>query len=70
MSEITRRSPKMPPGSPVNDAINILEDMPRIPEGTPANSAAPGYAGAAKRDANYLYIHTGAEWKRAALSTF
>ena len=37
---------------------------------TPATSAAAGNAGDISWDASYLYIYTGAAWKRIALTTF
>jgi hypothetical protein len=37
---------------------------------TPASGAAAGNAGDISWDASYLYIYTGAAWKRIALTTF
>lgn len=73
MTTVARRSPKLPPNygkQEIRDAVETLEDRPHIPEGTPASSAADGYEGAIKADADYIYIYRGGSWKRAALSTF
>jgi len=37
---------------------------------TPSSSSASGNSGEIRWDSNYLYVYTGSEWKRAALSTF
>ena len=42
-----------------------------IPTGrTPANSAAAGNDGEMCADNNFVYLHTGGSWRRAALATF
>ena len=36
----------------------------------PANSAAAGTDGEIRMDNNYIYVHSGGSWRRAALTTF
>ena len=36
----------------------------------PANSASPGTDGEIRMDNNYIYVHSGGSWRRAAVGTF
>ena len=71
MTEIARRSPKLPPNygkQEIRDAVETLEDRPRIPRKTPV-SGDNGYEGEICRDDARVYIYSGGAWRYWTLTT-